>query len=379
MTGNLQVKNDKYYAVINLYENGKRKQKWICSGLAVKGNKTKAEKFLREQIAYYESREGVISSDMLFSEYVKIWLEESKKTVDEVTYQGYELLANSHIIPYFQIKDIPLQKVDKNLIQNYINEKAKNGRLDGKGGLSTRSLKLHKNIINQTLKEALKNGLITVNPCQFVTLPAMNRREPTFYTASQVDTLLSVSKDDPLYLLIKITATYGLRRSEVLGLQWNSINFETDTIQIAHTVVKVQTVVQKNKTKNQSSYRGFPLVPEIKQLLLEERARQEKNKKEFKKAYTDSPYVFVWSDGKPFTPDFVTHHFERIIKKNNLPYIRFHDLRHSCASILLSQGFTLKDVQEWLGHSDIKMTANVYGHLDIERKKSIAEAMASAF
>ena len=120
-------------------------------------------------------------------------------------------------------------------------------------------------------------------------------------------------------------------------------------------------------------------MPEIKTLLLEERARQENNKKEFKKAYTDSPYVFVWSDGKPFTPDFVTHHFERIIKKNNLPYIRFHDLRHSCASILLSQGFTLKDVQEWLGHSDIKMTANVYGHLDIERKKSIAEAIASAF
>jgi len=379
MTGNLQIKNDKYYAVINLYENGKRKQKWICTGYSVKGNKTKAEKFLREQIAYFESREGVINSDMLFSEYVKIWLDESQKTVDEITYQGYEQLAKSHIIPYFQALGVQLQKVDKNLIQNYINEKARNGRLDGKGGLSTRSLKLHKNIINQTLKEALKNGLITVNPCQFVTLPAMNRREPTFYTASQVDTLLSVFKDDPLYLLVKITATYGLRRSEILGLQWNSINFETDTIQISHTVVKVQTVVQKNKTKNQSSYRGFPLVPEIKTLLLEERARQENNKNEFKKAYTDSPYVFVWSDGKPFTPDFVTHHFERIIKKNNLPYIRFHDLRHSCASILLSQGFTLKDVQEWLGHSDIKMTANVYGHLDIERKKSIAEAMASAF
>lgn len=379
MTGNLQTKNNKYYAVINLYENGKRKQKWICTGYTVKGNWTKANKFLREKLAYYESREGIVNSDILFSEYVKIWLEEAKKTVDEVTYQGYELLATSHIIPYFESKRTPLQKIDKNLIQNYINEKAEKGRLDGKGGLSTRSLKLHKNIINQTLKEALKNGLIAVNPCQFVTLPAINRREPTFYTAKQVDKLLSLSYEDSLYLLLKITATYGLRRSEVLGLQWNSINFETDTIQIAHTVVKVKTVVKKDKTKNKSSYRTFPLIPEIKELLLIEHARQENNRREFKSAYINSPYIFVWPDGRPFSPDYVSHHFEKIIKTNNLPYLRFHDLRHSCASILLSRGFTLKDVQEWLGHSDIKMTANVYGHLDIERKKSIAETLASAF
>ena len=101
MTGNLQVKNGTYYAVINYYENGKRKQKWKSTGLTVKGNKTKAEKFLREQLAYYESRQGIQNSNMLFSEYIKIWLEECKKTVDEVTYQGYEQLAYSHIIPYF--------------------------------------------------------------------------------------------------------------------------------------------------------------------------------------------------------------------------------------------------------------------------------------
>lgn len=380
MTGSLQVKNDKYYAVINYYENGKRKQKWICSNLTVKGNKTRAEKFLREQITIYENKSGIINSDILFSDYVKIWLEQIKKTVDEITYQGYEQLANAHIIPYFSSKKIRLQDIDRGNLQAYIDEKSKSGRLDNKGGLSAKSLKLHRNIINQTLKEALKSGLININPCQWVKLPQLQRREPTYYTAEQVENLLnSIADDKVFYLLVKITATYGLRRSEVLGLKWNSINFERDTLQICHTVVKVNETVCKDKTKNASSFRSFPLVPEIKQLLIDEKKRQAQNRKEFGKAYTNSQYVFVWDDGKPYTPDYVSHHFKLLLKNNDLQHIRFHDLRHSCASILLSRGYGLKDVQEWLGHADIKMTANIYGHLDFERKINIANAMANAF
>lgn len=380
MTGSLQIKNGKYYAVLNLNENGKRKQKWICSNLTVKGNKTRAEKFLREQLSIYESRAGIISFDILFSEYVKIWLEQVEKSVDNITYQGYAQVALAHVVPYFEEKKIKLQNINKDNLQRYIDEKAKNGRLDKKGGLSGKSLKLHRNVLNQTLKEALKSELIAVNPCQWVRFPQIERREPTFYTAEQVEKLLSVITDDSLfYLLVKITATYGLRRSEVLGLRWNSINFERDTLQIAHTVVSVNKTVCKDKTKNASSFRTFPLVEEIKQLLIEEKARQALNRKEFGKEYINSPYIFVWDNGKPYATNYVSQHFRRILKQNNLPPIRFHDLRHSCASILLSRGFTLKDVQEWLGHSDITLTANIYGHLDIARKKSIAETMANIF
>lgn len=378
MTGSLQIKNNKYYAVINLYVHGKRKQKWICSDLDVKGNKTRAEKFLREQIFALECKEGIVNSDILFSEYVKIWLEQVKNSVDNITFQGYEQLANSHIIPYFEQKKTRLQDVKKETLQAYIDEKSKSGGLDNKGGLSAKSLKLHRNILNQTLKEALKSGLISVNPCQWVKLPQIQRREPTFYSAEQIEKLLSVIDDDStFYLLVKLTATYGLRRSEVLGLMWNSIDFENDTLQIAHTVVKVNSTVCKDKTKNASSYRSFPLINEIKQLLLAERKKQTQNRKEFGKEYIQSPYVFVWDNGKPFATEYVSQHFKRLLEWNNLPHIRFHDLRHSCASILLSRGFTLKDVQEWLGHSDITLTANIYGHLDIERKKAIADTMAN--
>lgn len=378
MTGSLQIKNNKYYAVINLYIDGKRKQKWICTDLDVKGNKTRAEKFLREQIVALECKSGIVNSDILFSDYVKIWLEQVKNSVDSITFQGYEQLANSHIIPYFEQKKTRLQDVKKETLQAYIDEKSKSGRLDNKGGLSAKSLKLHRNILNQTIKEALKSGLISVNPCQWVKLPQIQRREPTFYTAEQIEKLLSaIIGDSTFYLLVKLTATYGLRRSEVLGLMWNSIDFENDTLQIAHTVVKVNSTVCKNKTKNASSYRSFPLIDEIKQLLLAERKKQTQNRKEFGKEYIQSPYVFVWDNGKPFATEYVSQHFKRLLEWNNLPHIRFHDLRHSCASILLSRGFTLKDVQEWLGHSDITLTANIYGHLDIERKKAIADTMAN--
>lgn len=122
MTGHLQIKKDKYYAVINTYENGKRAQKWISTGYTVKGNKLRTEKFLREQLALYESKSEIVNSDVLFSDYVKVWLEEIKNTVDNVTYQGYEQLATAHIIPYFSEKKTRLQDVSKAHLQAYIDE-----------------------------------------------------------------------------------------------------------------------------------------------------------------------------------------------------------------------------------------------------------------
>ena len=99
MTGSLTVKNGKYYAVLNVYENGKRKKKWINSALSEKGNKRRAEQFLREKLAEYERMEGIAGSDVLFSDYVRIWLEQIARKVDTVTMQGYKVLADGHILP----------------------------------------------------------------------------------------------------------------------------------------------------------------------------------------------------------------------------------------------------------------------------------------
>ena len=160
MTGSLTVKNGKYYAVLNVYENGKRKKKWISTDLPVTGNKRRAEQFLREKLAEYERMDGIVHSDVRFSDYVRLWLEQIARKVDAVTMQGYHVLADGHILPYFDDTGLLLSKVDHKAIQRYIDTKHANGRLDGKGGLSARSLKLHKNIINQTLNMAVQNKLL---------------------------------------------------------------------------------------------------------------------------------------------------------------------------------------------------------------------------
>lgn len=386
MTGSLQIKNNKYYLVLNTYENGKRKPKWIATELAAKGNKTRAQKLLRDTLKEYEQAEEARAEQeanrslMPFTEAIRLWYEDKisdfEHPIDEVTKQGYDTLMKNHVYPYFREKGFRLCEITKDNLQEFISEKAKNGKLNGKGGLAPRSLKLIKNIVNQTLQFCVAEGMIPSNPCPFVKLPACQRYEAKFYTKSQIDELLEKIKSEPLYPLIRLTALYGLRRSEALGLCWDCVNFEAETITIRRTVSKVTTVVAKDKTKNNSSRRSFPMTPDIKQLLLELQTQQEKDKKFFGKEYHDCDYVFRWPDGRPFSPDYVSDKFPRLLKANNMPKIRFHELRHSAASNLLSMGFSLKDVQEWLGHSDIKTTANIYGHLDAKRKKSMAEALS---
>ena len=372
MTGSLTVKNGKYYAVLNVYENGKRKKKWICSGLPEKGNKRKAEAFLREKLAEYERMEGIVQTDTSFSDYVRVWLDHIARTVDEVTLQGYKSLADTHILPYFDEAGTKLTKLDHKAIQRYMDMKFTSGRRDGKGGLSPRSLRLHKNIIAQTLDLAVRNKLIQSNPCQFVVLPQCERYESQFYTETQLKALFSALKDDPILPMVRITAWYGLRRSELLGLQWDSIDLEAGTMTIRHTVSKVTEVVAKDKTKNASSRRTFPLTPEAVEIFTKAKEQEERNWAMFGREYQENPYVFKWPDGHPYSPDYISHHFAKVLKRHGLPHIRFHELRHSCASMLINMGFTLKDVQEWLGHSDIKMTANIYSHLDNARKNTIA-------
>jgi integrase len=379
MTGSLTIKNGKYYAVLNIYENGKRKKKWICSGLSEKGNKRRAEQFLREKIAEYERMEGIVRSDILFSDYVRLWLEQIARKVDTVTMQGYQVLADGHILPYFDEAKIALTDIDHKILQRYIDTKHRSGKLDGKGGLSARSLKLHKNIINQTLNLALQNRLILSNPCQFAVLPQSVRYESSFYNDRQLKELFAALDGDPLLPLVKITALYGLRRSELLGLQWDSIDFETQTMTIRHTVSKVTEVVAKDKTKNASSHRTFPLIPEAIVIFRAAKNQESQNRIAFGREYQENSYVFKWADGHTYSPDYISHRFNDLLKKHSLPHIRFHELRHSCASMLISMGWTLKDVQEWLGHSDIKMTANIYSHLDTARKSNIAAALADKF
>ncbi|MPN31745.1 Transposase [bioreactor metagenome] len=141
---------------------------------------------------------------------------------------------------------------------------------------------------------------------------------------------------------------------------------------------EVTKIVAKDKTKNASSFRSFPLTEDARCIFQQAKRQEAENRKLFGKAYQENSYVFKWDNGKLYSPNFIDHHFQKLLAKYGLPHIRFHELRHSCASLLLNAGFTLKDVQEWMGHADIKMTANIYGHLDVSRKKNMAQQLSGS-
>lgn len=224
-----------------------------------------------------------------------------------------------------------------------------------------------------------KKNLIPYNPADRVTLPKKERFESDFYSVAQVHNLFMALQDDPLLPIIKVTTIYGLRRSEVLGLQWRSIDFDKGTVTIRHTVTRCTKTVAKNKTKNNSSRRIYPMLPEIRAILLAAKESEVQNKRLFGEEYIENDYVFKKDNGQPYGVDAITKRVKRLLEQHHLPVIRFHDLRHSCASVLYEMGYDLKDIKEWLGHSDIKMTGNLYAHLGFRQKQDIAMSFEANF
>ena len=172
----------------------------------------------------------------------------------------------------------------------------------------------------------------------------------------------------------------------ILGLRWDAIDFENKTITIRHTVNEARidgkcTLVMADTTKTKSSFRTLPLVAPFEEMLHKMKKEQEENKRLCGNCYCQDyiGYVYVNEIGEIIKPGFLTSHFASVLKANNMPRIRFHDLRHSCASLLYANGVSLKEIQEWLGHSDISTTSNIYTHLDFSSKVSSANAILPAF
>ena len=179
-----------------------------------------------------------------------------------------------------------------------------------------------------------------------------------------------------MYPVVMLTAFYVLLRIEALGLKWHNVDFINNNITICSTVVEYKKVYEKDSTKTKSSIRTLPLVPRIKAYLQGLQVEQKKNRLLFGNTYIENDYVCKRENGETFRPDYVTERFYYLIRRYKLPHIRFHDLRHSAASLLLANGFSLKEIQEWLGHADISTTANIYAHLQYKAKQNMADTMS---
>ena len=235
---------------------------------------------------------------------------------------------------------------------------------------------------HKALKYAVKMDLIPFNPADKVERPKKQRYIADYYRQEELERLLEASKDHPYSLLIQMTAFYGLRRSEALGLKWDAIDFERDTITIKHIVTNAKIdgkceIVCADRAKAKYSLRALPLVSNVRETLLARREQEKEDRRVCGNCYSKKydGYVFVDAMGNIFNPRSVTANFSKLLEQNGLRHIRFHDLRHSCASLLLANDVPLKQIQEWLGHSDIGTTANIYSHLDYKSKITSANVM----
>ena len=386
MTGRLHERDGKYTVILfYMDKNRKKKQKWLATGLEIKGNKKKAEskvKELMEQYRHLEYNENDRNTKPLFVEAVEEWLKHKENKVERSTYEGHKTYVSKHIIPYFEPLGLHIDEVTPKHIKDYYEYKFSGGRQDNKtGGLNVQSIKKHSTIIKQVLNEAVIAEQIVRNPASNVPLPKQDKPEVErkFLTGEEANKLLQAFGGHDLQAIVYVTLYYGLRRSEALGLRWSAVNFEENTATINHTVVKNLSIEYKDKTKSKKSMHTFPLLADVKDLLLKLKKQQDENRRIFKKAYNENDYIFKWQDGTLYRPDYVTRAFQRVLKNHGLPRMRFHDLRHSTASILHDKGWDLKDIQDWLRHADIETTGNIYVHISESRKQVTAKDLDKTF
>ena len=271
------------------------------------------------------------------------WLEIVKSSVQTVTYSSYSNMIKSVISPYFREHSITLSGLTATDIQSFYTHELKRVK-------ASSVIHYHANI-HKALKYAVKVDLIPTNPADKIERPKKERFVGSFYDANEINKLFSVAAGTKLELPVMLGAFYGLRRSEVLGLKWDAIDFGNNTITIRHTVTSCNldgkhVLIASDSTKTKSSMRTLPLVPDFREKLLVVKEEQEGNRLLCGRSYNKEflGYLCVDEMGNLIKPGYVTTAFPLLLEHNGLRKIRYHDLRHSCASLLLANGVPMKQI-----------------------------------
>ena len=377
VAGHLTLKNGRYYAVLN-YRNagGQRKTKWISLGLPEKGNKRKAEAELARLRAEFEPPKevGDLSSDMLFADYLLEWLEIAKGRLAVATYSSYAAMIKKPVGPYFRQRNLTLRELEARHLQMFYSEMLRK--------VKPNTVIHYHAIIHSALKYAVKTDMLVQNVADKVDRPKKNSFQPVFLSAEEMQKMFEALRGTKLELPVLVAAFYGFRRGEVLGLKWDAIDFERGTISVIRTVTTItvdgkQTENEQQSAKTKSSLRTLPLIGSFREYFLQVKEAQELNKQVCGNCYNHEydGFVFVDELGERMRANYLTSAFPKFLEDHGLRRMRFHDLRHSCASLLLANGVPMKQIQEWLGHSDIGTTANIYSHLDYKSKITSANVM----
>lgn len=380
----VQSKKGRLYAVMQVKKDGTTKPVWRALGLPEGANKTKVNKAFREVVAQYEQefweeqeRGGRPPADIPVYDYLVSYLKRVEPELQKNTIVSYRSMTNGKIRRYFQRRpQLTLGNLKPQDIQDFYQS------LFADGVVANTVIHYHA-LLRRAFQQAFKEERIDANPFDRVGRPKKNKFHGENYTQEELLTLLHLARGDVIYPAILLAGAMGLRRSEALGVRWSRIDWEKRTVLLDTKIVEYRENGKKKvepveEMKNKSSRRTLPLPDPVVEMLQVQKEYREVYRKLFQGSYCTQylDYVCVNQLGELLRPSYVTDHFRELLEKYGLRHIRFHDLRHTFASLLINQDVPLINVSNFLGHSDLSTTANIYAHLDKASKQASAAVIS---
>ncbi len=382
-SASIQAKNGRLYAVIQADKNGKKFPVWRTLGLNENESKPKINKKFREVVNKYEEEyaqeiemQNKPKSDIPVYEYMTDFLNRTEHTLQKNTRISYRSMLEGRIKRFFtEHSDLTVGNLKPADIMKFYDTMVED-KLTGNSIIHYHAL------LRKGFNQAFKEEMIDSNPFDRIDRPKKNKFHGDYFSAQELQTLLKLSKGDVIYPAIMLAGGLGLRRSEALGVRWSRIDWKKKTVLLDTKITEFNENGHKSleaveEMKNKSSHRTLPLPEPVYEMLCEEKTKQEINKRRFKGSYSRefADYVCVDGLGNMIPPSTVTRRFGEILRQYGLRHIRFHDLRHTFASLLISKEVPLINVSNFLGHSDLSTTANIYAHLDKSSKQISADIM----
>lgn len=387
LAASVQAKNGRLYAVIQYRENGKSKSAWRALGLPEGSSQSTINRSYREVVTKFETelaekiaRGNRPAADIPVFDYLCAWLEKKKSSIQINTYTSYHGMIYGKIKRYFEPKPhITVENLTPKDVEKFYDHLFE-------GDVVANTVIHYHAAMRSAFRQAFKDELIDANPFDRIDRPKKNKFQGEHYTAEELVTLMKLTETDVIYPAIVLAGCMGLRRSEALGVRWSRIDWEKRTVLLDTKIVEFDenghsVVRPEEEMKNKSSRRTLPITDPVFEMLENQKAKQELYRKLFKSSYNRKYDDYVCTDqlGNILKPSNVTNRFSELLKKYGLRKIRFHDLRHTFASILISKDVPLINVSNFLGHSDISTTANIYAHLDKASKQSSADIISDIF
>lgn len=349
--------------------NGKR----IRKTKTVKAkNKTEAEKLLAAFITEIELGEYVAPSNIKFGDYVKLWRKEMIKKVAPQTLETYDYVLNHRILPAFAHQK--MEDITHGRIKSFLESLEADG-------LASSTIQKHYNVLNSIFKLAVKNETIKKNPMEKVDKPSVTYKPGDVYTSSELRELfqlLNKEENRQMALMVKMALTTGMRKGELLALQWDDVDFSTNTIHVRHSLSYTkETGYQLKEPKTQGSIRKIAPPKKLMDELKRHKLIKSTERLQARGLWQGGEHFFVFSTdlGKPFFPDVPNKWWNRFLERTGFKKIRFHDLRHTAATELINKGANIHSISKRLGHADIKITSKIYAHYLEEADQKIAEML----